>query len=138
MKTLKNLSSTVLLALLLPLFAGCSGCGTLAPGGVYSGDKVLYDADFAIGSSYELLHAFVLFEYNNREALKGTPEVKQFADKVRLGARSWITSAIAVRDRYAAEPSVENRASLLNAIKTLREAVLQATRYQATIQLPEK
>lgn len=112
--------------LTLPLL---TGCGTLAPGGAYNSDKVLYDADFAIANSYDLLHNFVTWEYQNRALLASVPEIKAAADKVRVGAPQWVRSALNLRDAYAKSPTGANRDALQKAIDVLRQAVAEATAY---------
>jgi hypothetical protein len=127
MNAIKRIGVTALLGLLVA--GGLSGCGTLNSSGVYAGDKALYDADLTIASSYELLHGFVKFEYDNRALLAGSPEVKQYADHVRKGAPQWFASAIALRDAYKGNPNDGTRTALQQALDVLREATVQATRY---------
>lgn len=115
-----------------------TGCGTLDPGGSYKGDEILYRADVAITTSYNVLHTFVQFEYENRALLASQPEVKKAADNVRLHAKEWITSAIALREAYAANPTPENRKSLETAISVLRTALNEATKYLIQNQPPPK
>jgi|GEM_PF-1953429 hypothetical protein len=137
---MKLLSPIPYLALLL-----AAGCGTLSKGtpdnpSPYGGvtatgelktpDRVLYDADFAIATAYDGLHAFVKWEYDNRQALSGTPEIKQAADKIRAGASDWFKSAIAVRDSYAGNPTTETRSALQKALDTLQAAIAEANRYR--------
>lgn len=114
-----------------------TGCGTLNPSGVYAGDKALYDADLTLATSYELLHSFVSFEYDNRAALAGTPEVKQYADKIRAGAQQWFASAIALRDAYKTNPGDATKTALQQSIDVLREATVQATKYLAAANPPK-
>jgi len=115
------------------LIGGCTnGCGTLAPQGVYQGDKFLYDADLAITTGYEVMHRFVKWEYENRAVLKETPEIKKAADRVRAGAPEWIASAIKLRDAYKANPTEENRTAFQKALDTIRQAVREATGYLAS------
>jgi len=116
-------------ALLLAAALGLAGCGTLEPGGVYQGDKALYDADVAIATSYEVIHTFVAWEYANREALAPQPGIRAAADRMRRGAPQWVRSALALRDAYAARPDVETRDALATAVGVLRAAMLEATRY---------
>lgn len=107
------------------------GCKSrnLDPAGVYQSDKVLYDADKTIVESYEVLHAFVKFEHDNRVALAGSPEVTKAADKVRENAQQWVRSAINLRDAYAKSPTPENRSKLDDAIRILRQAIAEASSY---------
>jgi hypothetical protein len=119
-----------LLALLFSVvaLATFSGCGTLAPG-VYDQDEILYRADTAITTGYDVLHAFVAFEYANRAALASKPEIKRAADRVRTHAPLCIGSAIALREAYAAAPTRENRDKLQASLAVLRAALLEATTY---------
>lgn len=105
-----------------------AGCGTLDPAGPYKGDKVLYDADGAITSSYELLHAFVKWEADRRPALASLPEVTKYADYVRANSKAWVRSAIALRDAYAADPN-KDPVALQRALAVLREAAAQSAQY---------
>ena len=118
--------------LLLSLIAVLAGCGSLNTAGVYKGDKVLYTADLSITTSYDVIHGFVSWEYNNRVALASTPEIKAAADNMRKNAKSWIASAIACRDAYAAAPTDANNAALQKAIVVLQTAVAEATKYMLT------
>lgn len=118
-----------LLALLLPLLF--VGCGTLDPAGAYKGDKVLYVADQTIVGAYDALHAFVKWEFQNRDELSDDTEVTEAADAVRLGAKRWISSAIALRDVYAAQPTAENRDRLNAAIAVLKQALTEAAQYMS-------
>lgn len=107
------------------------GCGSLSPDGPYAGDEILYTADQTIVTSYDLLHTFVTWEYENRAALASQPEIKRAADHVRANAPQWIASASALREAYAANPTPETRRSLQGAIGVLRAALTEAVRYMA-------
>jgi hypothetical protein len=120
-------AATTLLVGLLAL--GVTSCGTLAPSGVYGGDKTLYAADLTITTSYDVMHTFVQWEYKNRDSLKQYPEVKKYADVVRAGAKKWIGTAVALRDAYAASPTKEKGAALEIALNVLRESTTQASMY---------
>lgn len=120
------------LFLLLACAGFMAGCGTLAPEGVYQGDKALYDADLTIATAYDVLHTFVSWEKNNRALLTDFPAVTDYANTVRGGAKRWISSAIAVRDAYAANPTPEGRTALDKALAVLREAVRQASVYMVS------
>lgn len=103
-------------------------CGTLAPGGAYK-DKVLYSADLTIATSYDLVHSFVTWEYNNRPSLKAMPQVTAAADNIRANARQWFGSAIALRDAYAANPTSDTLSKLNAALEILRTAMNEAVKY---------
>jgi hypothetical protein len=115
-------------AVVIP-FSGCAR--TLATGGVYQGDKVLFEADRAIDGAYETLHAFVTWEYENRAALSAYPEIGEAAKEVRLHAREWIDDAMALRDAYATNPTGVNRTKLQRAISVLRKGLAIAARHQS-------
>lgn len=118
-----------LFALATVLVIAPTGCGTLDQNGPYQANKVLYDADLAISSGYDLMQTFVLWEYQNR---KSVPlEVTKAADNVRKNARSWILTAIALRDSYKVNPSDANKEALQQAISTITTALAEATKYMA-------
>lgn len=121
------------LALLISVVAvGCDGCAKkLDPAGTYQGDKTLYNADRTIAESYDVMHSFVKFEYDNRAALQGSPEIGKAADNIRANAQRWIKSAIALRDAYATSPTPEGRSKLDDAIRVLRQAITEAGAYMA-------
>jgi hypothetical protein len=122
-KSRAYLSLTILALLAMP------ACRNLDPAGVYGGDKILYDADLAIATSYDTIHQFVLWEFSNREALSSIPEIKKYADTVRRNAPQWFSSAISVRDAYKLAPTSENQAALAKAVATIRAALVEITRY---------
>jgi hypothetical protein len=133
MKTPFKAFPFILAIVALVAFAPTQGCKSRAldPAGVYQSDQTLYNADKVISESYDVMHSFVKFEYQNREALQGTPEVTKAADHVRNNAQQWIRSAIALRDVYATTPTAENGDKLNTAIRILREAINQASAYMA-------
>ncbi len=118
----KNIILPIILMLAL------CGCKSLDPTGAYKSDKVLYDADLALLSSYEGIHAFVTFEYNNRTTLKN-PDMTAFADNLRRNFPKWWTSALALRDAYKGAPNAGTQTALQKIIATMREAAVQATAY---------
>lgn len=128
MRNLRNLFALLALCWL-------TGCGTLAPGGYYQGDKVLYDADVLISTSYDVVHTFVSWEYTHRDTLAGTPEIRQTADKLRREFPVWTRSAIACRDAYQAHPASDTKSALASALQVLREAMVQASKYLSTSSL---
>ena len=118
------------------LSAAFSGCGTLDPKGVYAGDKVLYDAELAINTSYDLIHTFVTWEKDNRAALAKWPEIKSAANQMRAHAKEWFSTAHALHDAYAANPTETNRESFLAAVAILRTALNEAAGYMARAAQP--
>ncbi|MGO8675111.1 MAG: hypothetical protein ACLQVX_04480 [Limisphaerales bacterium] len=109
-----------------------AGCGTLDPAGVYQGNQALYQTDVALASSYEVLHGFVQWEYDNRAALSSTPEIKAAADRVRSGAPQWFASALALRDAWQTNPSSTNQTSLEQSLAVIQQATAQAIGCMAT------
>jgi hypothetical protein len=123
---IKFLSAILASLLLLPFI---NGCGTLDSSGVYSGDKTLYAADLTITTSYDLLHTFVSWEYQNRAALASNPEIKKAADAVRANSEKWFSDVEKVRDAYAALPSPENKTALTTALSVLQTASSVAVQF---------
>lgn len=110
--------------------AGCSGCSTLAPEGVYGSDKLLYETDKLIVDSYQIFDAFLRLEKENRDALfKVSPEIKKTADKIRADGPKWISSAIAMRDAYKSQPGTDTKTALETALGVLRTGVAEAIRW---------
>jgi len=107
------------------------GCGTLDPAGPYHGDKVLFEAHRTVNGAYEVLHAFVKWEFENRAALASKPEIKKAADDVRRNAQHWIESAIALADAYEANPNDQTRTALTKSLDILKTALAQAAAYMA-------
>jgi hypothetical protein len=115
--------------LLLLISWAVTGCGTLDKSGVYGGDKALYDADLALSASYDTLHQFVLWEYQNRQALAGTPEIKAAADTIRKQAPQWYATAFALRDAYKASPNPGTMEALQRSLNLIHAAVLESVKY---------
>jgi hypothetical protein len=114
---------------ILSLSMFSAGCNSLNPSGPYKGDTVLYGADKGITEGYEALRLFVKWEYDNRAALEPWPEIRAGADYVRENAQLWVSTAQALRDTYAANPSHENKDKLLAALAVLRSALAQTAVY---------
>lgn len=128
-------SSRLLLAGLMAVvasiaFTACSH-RDLDPSGVYKGDKVLYEADLAITSSYAILDTFVTWEYTNRALLASEPRVTQSADRIRAQAKQWFASAHALRAAYAVSPTSQNAAALQKILFVIQAAVIEASTYMA-------
>ncbi len=111
-----------------------TSCGTLDKSGVYAGDKTLYGTDVVISSSYELIHSFVLFAYQNSENLP--PEVNAAANRIRAQAPQWFSTALALRDAYKLNPTSENNSRMQQALDVLRAAVAESAKYLVAHQLP--
>jgi hypothetical protein len=136
MKSIKALFTAVgMVALMVTCVTAPVGCNrtTLAPGGAYAGDQVLYQADKTITTTYKQFQAFLAWELKHRPMLP--VEVSHAADTIRLNAKKWIDSASSLRETYAASGDRKDRDNLvlgLNLISTaLNEAVLYMAQNQA-------
>lgn len=142
MKRIRCLVSSLLICIQPLTFVGTvgvvatSGCRTLAPGGVYQGDKYLEESELAITTSYDLLHTYVTWEYQNRAALSKWPEIKKSADNIRANSKQWFASAHNLHDAYAANKSEANRTALNTVIGVLRSALTEASKYMAQVAQP--
>lgn len=109
-----------------------SGCATrLDPGGVYNGDVVLYNADRAIKTAYDVIHEFVKFQAANNAVLGD--QVRTAANAVRANAKTAVRSALALRDAYAKNPTPGSRTALDAGLDVLEGALVEAQKY-----LPKK
>jgi hypothetical protein len=119
-----------LLSLALVLCGGCAST-KLDPTGPYKGNTALYDADQVIDTAYDTLHAFVAFEKSSEAALASRPEIHAAAERIRSGAKQWFSSAIALRDAYAKDPTPENQSAMTSAVNVIKAALVEAAKYQA-------
>lgn len=119
------------LLLLLPLLC-FSGCGTLDKSGVYQGDAVLYQAELATTTAYEVIHTYVSWEHENRAQLAHLPNIRKSADAMRRGAPAWFKTAHALHDAYKTDPSGPNKAALQSILSLLRAALVEAAGYMST------
>ena len=115
------------IALLCAVFAGAGCQTTLTPGGAYSNDELLYQADRNILRAYDSLHSFVLWEFGSREALSRWPEIRTVADTVRRGAKDWIGALISARDAFNIDRSPTNKITLEGALKMIQSAIADAS-----------
>lgn len=123
-----RLNPKLYLLFLLPFFCALTACRDLDPGGVYKSDQVLYQADQSITDAYDLLHTFLLWEYQNRPSLP--KEVTQAADAVRDHCQDALKTAVAARRAYAANPSSGDTASSLqSALEVLKTVLTQVQQY---------
>lgn len=124
MSTPKSISFSLAFMVLL-----LSACGTLDPAGPYAGDKILYEADQTIATSYAFLDTFVTWEKANAAGLTAQPAIHQAAEKIRREAPEWFKSAVTLRDVYAREPTPANRQSLAAILGVIQAALVEATHY---------
>jgi hypothetical protein len=128
---MKRLLPMLMLAM---LFAGCQT--TLDSGGPYGDDKILFRAEQAIVETADAMDTFLKWEHDNQVILASRPEIKKYADVVRVDGRVWIESAMALRDTYKANPTTDNKAKLQTSIALLRtmlsEIAIHMARQTAT------
>lgn len=101
------------------------GCGNLDPAGVYQGDKVAYTAELTIVTSHDLIGVFLKWERDNRTLL-ANPDLKAFADKVRVEGKRTLQSAAAANEAYKAAKTPANATALEATLASLRALVKEA------------
>ncbi|AWI10323.1 hypothetical protein [Ereboglobus luteus] len=117
----------VMAALTFSTLPGCKT--TLEEGGPYKGDTLLYRAELASVTSYELMNTFVKWEHDNRNLLSTHPEIKVAADRVRTEypkVKAGLDAAIEV---YRQLPNDENKAKLSDIIKVVQTEVAKVSKY---------
>lgn len=124
-----TLALLLLCGLAVTMSMGLAGCGTLDKSGPYAGDKILYVADQTEVTAYNVVHEFVLFEYNNRAALAGHPEIKAAADDIRANAPQWFARYDQARTLYVTVNTPENLARFNAALDQIKAAVTKATSF---------
>ena len=131
--------------ILMGLFALCiatilattqCGCRSLAPGGVYQGDKFLAQTEATITTSYTVVNTFLTWENDNRPWLATWPGITDAADKLRDDFPNWYRTANVMRDVYVAHPGDESAANLEKSIALLRAALVEATTYMTQVTAP--
>lgn len=115
--------------LALSMLGAGTGCKnlTLEEGGVYQGDKLLYNAERATVSAYKSFDAFLRWEEQFRPMLP--VEVSQAADAIRKNAKGWIDTAGSFRDAYVANPSDGTRDKLKLTLDLIDTALAEAAKY---------
>lgn len=124
MNKLKNKIAVLLLSVLFSAsLVGMIGCATVADGN----DAAVVNAERTTQIAIDTIDAFLLLEYQNREAYAAiSPEIRVAADYLRDNAPGWIKSARNVTKVYKANRTPENKANLITAIATLEQAMREA------------
>jgi hypothetical protein len=122
-----RISFLVLLAFAALSLIGCNG--TLAPAGIYHGDKTLYVAESTLPASYAVVDAFLKWELASRATLP--VNVTAFADNLRRNYPQWNDSATALVEAYKANPTPDNKLNAEKALALISTAVAQAATYLA-------
>ena len=123
--------NTLRLFALIAAVAFSIGCRTLEVPGEYNGDKVLFQAETTIVTSYELVDSFTKWEFENRELLKPWPEINGYANYLRQNYPGWHATANALRDAYKLNRDDATKSELQRTLALLREALLQASAHMA-------
>lgn len=131
------ISITILFSIFAVSVLAFTGCRDLDPSGTYKGDQVLYHAELSITTSYDLIHAYVAWEKENRNMLTAWPEIRQSADAMRKNAPTWFSTAHALRDAYAINPTDENQAALKRSLSVLAAAVQETIKYMTLATQPK-
>lgn len=127
----KNLAGVAVSFLVLGLFSlfVTPGCGSLDKTGVYAGDKVLYDADLAIGASYQAIDGFLDWEMRNRGTASCPPAATKAADDIRASAPKAFATAMQARDTYKAAKTAASQSALDAALVVLQNIVSAANNW---------
>lgn len=123
MKTLHH----YMCALLLLFVAGCGG--TLAPEGVYKGDKVLYNADATLDTTKSTVDTFLVWEMTYRGVVG--KDVTQAADRIRVEYPKVHAGYYSARDAYLLNPTPQNKTALENALSVARIMTTEVLKYMA-------
>lgn len=108
------------------------GCRSLAPGGVYDGDKLLFESETTIVTSYDLVDTFLKWEQDNEQLLSKWPGIHKGAVKMRQDFPHWYNSANALHDAYEQTRDVETGKQLATTLALLRAALNEAAGYMVT------
>jgi hypothetical protein len=127
MKLQKLMTSLLLVCAFMCVAA--TGCNktTLAPDGIYQGDKTLYQAENAINTAHENFVEFYRWEKQYRDILP--VEVSRAADYMRQNEQQWIGTANALHDAYEKTPTAENKDKLALSVNLLQTALHEAAAY---------
>jgi hypothetical protein len=92
------------------------GCSTIAPGN----DPIVVRAEQTVKAAVTVIDSFLKFEYDNRMVLATSrPEIKLFADKLRLEAPSAIREARVLTKTYKNGKTIQNQLVLDNSLNKL-------------------
>lgn len=111
------------------VFSGPIGCftGRVSETSVYQGDSFLYNVEKTTVQAYRRFDDFLNWEEAYRSILP--VEVSRVADVIRVNAKKWINSSIAMRDAYVAAPSAANKDKLTVAVNLIDAALAEAAKY---------
>ena len=109
----------------LPLAFALAGCSAVSPGN----DPLVVNAERTTELAVDTFDLFLRWEHDNRAVLASVPQIRKAADRIRMNAPTWLTSARSLTKAYKANRSPENRANLETALTVLRTALAEARTY---------
>jgi hypothetical protein len=118
-------SRLALATAMVPLSLVLVGCSAIQPGN----DPVVVNAERTTQLAVDVFDTFLKWEYDNRQALSVTPEIRKSADFIRGKGQDWLTTARSMTKAYKANRTPENKANLDTAMAVLRMAVTEARNY---------
>ena len=118
-------SRLALATALVPLSLVLVGCSAIQPGN----DPVVVNAERTTQLAVDVFDTFLKWEYDNRQALSVTPEVRKTADFIRGKGQDWLVTARSMTKAYKQNRTPENQANLDTAMAVLRMAVTEARHY---------
>lgn len=142
MKTKKKFIASILLALCLFNFSGCSTVGKLwsagtadvnmsASGqtGIVNDDAIVVRSEQALSIGLDAFNTFLKAEFDNRELFAKIPGAHQTAENIRRNGKRWIKSLEAAHDAYKGNRSAQNHATLITAYKVVQSAIAESKNY---------
>lgn len=103
------LSALLLLSSFTVPIAGLTGCASVDA----KADAVVVNAERTAQAAFEIMDAFVLYEYNNREALaKMSPDIHKAADAIRVDGKHAIQELRAATKAYKENRTPQRKATI--------------------------
>ncbi|MCL4179167.1 MAG: hypothetical protein KJ072_15675 [Verrucomicrobia bacterium] len=118
-------SRLALATAIVPLSLVLVGCSAIQPGN----DPVVVNAERTTQLAVDVFDTFLKWEYDHRQSLSVTPEIRKAADFIRAKGQDWLTTARSMTKAYKANRTPENKANLDTAMAVLRMAVTEARHY---------
>ena len=124
--------NAVTLAAMLPLSLALVGCSSIQPGN----DPVVVNAERTTQLAVDVFDTFLQWEYDNRQTLSATPEIRKAADFIRTYGQDWLLTARSMTKAYKQNRTPENKANLDTAVSVLRTGIAEAQKYLGTAAPP--
>jgi hypothetical protein len=117
--------NVVTLAAMLPLSLALVGCSSIQPGN----DPVVVNAERTTQLAVDVFDTFLQWEYDNRQTLSATPEIRKAADFIRSHGPDWLQTARSMTRAYKQNRTPENKVNLETATTVLRTGIAEAQKY---------